>query len=249
MTMPNGESKALALPEPIVSDQVALWERLARDPNVDVEKLERLIKMQKEILAENARAAFYAAFAAMQGEIPTISEKGEILVNGQVRSRYPRNEDIQEALRPILQRHGFALTFRNEFKDDVLTITGVLAHRGGHSERDEFLAKADTSGSKNAIQALGSTRSYGQRYTTMALLNIVSRDPRDQPDDDAHTSVPRSVEMPAGYDDWLIDMDAKADEGTAALRQAWKEATPNLRAAMPLTVRERLKQKAAQVPA
>jgi phage recombination protein Bet len=54
---------------------------------------------------------------------------------------------------------------------------------------------------------------------------------------------------PAGYDDWLADMDATADEGTAALRQAWKEATPTLRAAMPLTVRERLKAKAAQVPA
>ena len=54
---------------------------------------------------------------------------------------------------------------------------------------------------------------------------------------------------PAGYEDWLADMEAKADEGTAALRHAWKEARPDLRAAMPLRVREQLKQKAAQVPA
>ena len=33
----------------------------------------------------------------------------------------------------------------------------------------------DTSGSKNAIQAVGSSISYGKRYTAGALLNLTSR--------------------------------------------------------------------------
>src|SRR5688572_26167507 len=62
-------------PEP---DSVALmFERLARDPSVDVEKLERLIGMQERIMAHNSRAAFNVAFSAMQGEIPAIAEKGK----------------------------------------------------------------------------------------------------------------------------------------------------------------------------
>jgi glutamate synthase domain-containing protein 1 len=34
---------------------------------------------------------------------------------------------------------------------------------------------ADMSGSKNAVQAVGSSISYGKRYTAQALLNLTSR--------------------------------------------------------------------------
>jgi hypothetical protein len=48
-------------------------------------------------------------------------------------------------------------------------------HRGGHSEEATKFYPADTSGSKNAIQAIGSSISYGKRYTASALLNLTSR--------------------------------------------------------------------------
>src|SRR6185295_6009416 len=49
----------------------------------------------------------------------------------------------------------------------------------GHERTSEFLADADTSGSKNAIQARGSAVSYGHRYTTKDLLNITTREAAD----------------------------------------------------------------------
>jgi hypothetical protein len=109
-----------------------------------------------------------------------------------------------------------------------VTITGVLSHRSGHSERDQFVAKADTSGSKNDIQALGSTRSYGQRYTTIALLNIVTKGE----DNDGQTAGQRpkpEVKAPAGFDDWWTDMVACADNGTKALEDAWTKSKPEYR--------------------
>jgi hypothetical protein len=200
-----------------------MFERLATNKDVDVEKLDRLIAMQERILAHNARSDYYAAFAAMQGDLPVVTERGEIAVNGVVRSKYARNEDIQDAIRPILQRHGFALSFRNEFKDGLVTITGILAHRSGHAEQDQFVAKADDSGSKNAIQALGSTRSYGQRYTTIALLNIATR---GEDDDGRRSEKAGKPAAPAGYDDWLTEIAAVADEGELPLKSAWNQSKP-----------------------
>lgn len=219
--------EAMQRHEPAPDDAVAMFERLARDPSVDVEKLERLIAMQERIMRHNAKAAFDAAFAEMQGEIPEISEKGQIIVEGRVRSNYALNEDIQRQIKPILQRHGFSIRFRNEWLDGgKLKVIGILSHRSGHSEQDEFVAAADTSGSKNAIQALGSTRSYGQRYTTLALLNIATRGG----DDDGATSEKfKATPPPDGYDDWWLDMASAADNGWPELSKAFGKSKPEYR--------------------
>jgi len=228
------------------------WDRVLRDPSVDVEKLKALFELYERDEARRAKAAFNAAFSAMQGELPTIDEHGAAMMNGQRRYSYAQQEEIIDVVRPILQTHGFALRFRHEYRDGMIKVIGILSHKDGHQEQDEFECPADKSGSKNDIQAVGSTRTYGQRYTTRALLNIVSRDPRDPArDTDGHRTAPPSVpvSVPAGYDAWLTDMEAVADNGIVALRQAWKEATPALRAAMPLTVREGLKMKALHADA
>lgn len=213
-------------PEPPApqGDHVALmFERLAKDPGVDVEKLERLIAMQERILKHNAESAFNAAFAAMQPEIPVIAERGRT-----DKASYAELEDIVEAIRPILAKHGFALSHRTEWPDPSrVRIVGILTHREGHQRTSEFLSSADSSGSKNAIQALGSAVSYGRRYTTKDLLNIVTR----REDDDGLVSESfKAPETPAGYDDWWADMTACSEEGWPKLSQAWGRSSQEYRA-------------------
>jgi hypothetical protein len=158
--------------------------RAAADPAVDVNKLERLFAMHERISANHARVAYYAALAEMQPKLPTIDEHGAIKNNaGAVQSRYALWEDISEAIRPVLAAHGFALTFRVGNTQAGVRVTGILSHREGHHEETVFELMADTSGSKNAVQSLGSSTSYGKRYTAMALLNITSRAPQDRDDD------------------------------------------------------------------
>jgi hypothetical protein len=212
-------------PSPMVP-AVSAFERMAADPNVSVEKLERLIAMQERINAHEAKAAFDSAFAEMQGEIPIITERGEILVNGQLRSRYAKLEDILEVVRPILTKHGFAIRHRNEFADWMIKIVGILSHRGGHSEYDEFVAKADVSGGKNEIQALGSTRAYGQRYTTIALLGIATK---GQDNDGAGSQVRSDIKAPEGFETWLEMLETVADNGLADLTDAFNKSKPELR--------------------
>ena len=176
----------------------------ARDPQFDVAKLERLIDLQVQEKRRQAEAAFARDFALMQGELPIVSAAGLIEVQekdetgrrtGQIRrTPFVRLSDIRRAVGPIMAKYGFALRFVNQLNGNILTVTGVLSHRDGHSERDTFDTQRDDSGKKNLIQSWGSARSYARRYLTLALLNIASE--VDEPDTDGYEpeDAPRPVQ-------------------------------------------------------
>lgn len=223
VAVPGGERTAVSIRE--ADGFVAMIERIVANPDVPVDKLERLLAMNERILDRNAKAEFEAAFAEMQGELPEITERGRIVVNGQTRSTYARFEDIIAEIRPILTKHGFALRHENKQEGEKLTVVGILSHRCGHSVRDEFIAEADNSGAKNDIQQVGSTRSYGQRYTTISLLNIVTRGA----DDDGQRSQKTQAQLPDGYQAWLEGMEDVALEGFTKLKAHWKETPEHFR--------------------
>jgi hypothetical protein len=71
--------------------------RAASDPNVDIDKLERLLEMQERVITRNARAAYYDALAQLQPKLPVIHERGGIKDrNGSVQSTYALWEDVNE---------------------------------------------------------------------------------------------------------------------------------------------------------
>ena len=158
------------------SNLIQVIERAASNPDVDVDKMQRLLDMQERILDRNAKMAYTQALAAMAEDLPVITERGAIKDKyNKVQSRYALWEDINEAIRPVLSRHGFHLSFRTgRGEDGSLSVTGVLSHREGHSEETTIYLPADQSGSKNAVQAVGSSTSYGKRYTAAALLNLTT---------------------------------------------------------------------------
>lgn len=149
--------------------------RAARDPSVDIDKMERLIAMQERVQDRQAVIAFNSALAELQPSLPIISERGGIKDrSGNIQSTYALWEDVNEQIRPLLAEHGFALRFRVERSGDQISVTGILSHREGKSEETTLTLPTDGSGSKNAVQAVGSSTSYGKRYTAFALLNITS---------------------------------------------------------------------------
>lgn len=152
---------------------LAVISRAAADPSVDIDKLERLLALQERIVARQAQAAYNAALARMQPELPMITERGGIRDrSGDVQSTYALWEDIVEKITPILSKHGFGLSFRTAGIEGGVIVTGVLSHEAGHSEQTSLPLPIDTSGSKNQVQAIGSSTSYGKRYTASALLNL-----------------------------------------------------------------------------
>lgn len=151
---------------------IHMIERVARDPSVSLDRMERLIQMKEQMTARAARAAYDAAFAPMQEALPIIDERG---VHDGTKSSYAKWDDINEAIKPVLAAHGFSIRFRSRQEGAKVYVTGVLSHRDGHSEETTIELPADTTGQKNAVQAIGSSMSYGQRYTAKLLLSLSSR--------------------------------------------------------------------------
>lgn len=165
--------------------------RAASDPSVDVEKLERLMSMYERITTSRAKAAFDAALAEMQPKLPVVGRHGAITIrdkNNQEKiiqsTPYALFEDINEAIAPLLAEYGFAVSFRTSAEAKV-KVTCVLSHKLGHREETSLELMHDSTGSKNSVQAIGSSVSYGKRYTLCAILNISTRGE----DDDGKTSV------------------------------------------------------------
>jgi hypothetical protein len=155
---------------------LAMIERAARDPSVDLDKMERLFSLKEQNDQRRARSAFLAAFSALQSDLPAVERKG----TGHNSKKYARFEDFIEAIRPQLVKHGFSLSHRvTQPTPDRIHVTAVLGHREGHQEETTLALPADTSGNKTAVHALASSISYGKRYTGMAIIGVATEDEDD----------------------------------------------------------------------
>ncbi|UOF79254.1 erf superfamily [Caudoviricetes sp.] len=161
---------------------LSVIERAASNPDVDIDKLERLLEMRERVEAQQALKAFAAAFPSLQAAIPEISENGAIDLGRGKPIPYAKWEDINKVIKPILDEHGFSLFFRTKTDGDSVTITAVLRHVMGHTEETSLTLPVDKGGNKNVVHGIGSSTSYGQRYTARALLNISSRLEADRDD-------------------------------------------------------------------
>ena len=156
--------------EPQQSPLVNVLNVLVQRPELDIDKIERMIVMQRDVEANEARKAFAADFAAMQPALPIIERRGK-----SHHGAYGLWEDIVDEVMPVLGRHGFSLSFKVKPMDGCVEVTAILRHRLGHEDHNSYPFPLDTSGNKTPVQVIGSTTSYGKRYTGCAILNIVTR--------------------------------------------------------------------------
>lgn len=148
---------------------IAMIERVAMDANSDPAKLAQMLDLKAKHEAQEAKKAFDRAFAAASAEFPDIPKKGRNTHNGQY---YALLKDILTATRPVLSKHGFALSFSTAAESGQVVVTAELSHEGGHSKKNSLPLPVDTGPGRNAAQAVGSSQTYGQRYTAQAILGL-----------------------------------------------------------------------------
>ena len=116
---------------PALVDQqpmIAMIERAARDPAIDIEKLERLIVLQEKAQTRASEQAFNSAMSYAQSEMGPIAADSN---NPQTKSRYASYFTLDKALRPIYSKHGFALSFGTgeTTQDQYIRVLCYASHR------------------------------------------------------------------------------------------------------------------------
>ena len=182
--MPEEDSTELVPIEPepqelsVVNQEAQLVEAAARaatDPSVDVDKMERLLAMTKEVRADQARRAFNEALHRFQMECPQLEKTTAIVVKGQQRSKFVSYEKMLGVIRPYMAKNGFSERFDTNMDDRgvISSVTCYLNHIGGHTEQSNFPVRPDTTGAKSEAQATASAISYGMRYGLRQCLGLV----------------------------------------------------------------------------
>lgn len=203
-----------------VQPPVEMFERLARDPLVDVDKLERLMQMHERMSARLAEDRFNAAMSQAQTKMRPIAADAE---NPQTRSKYASYAALDRALRPIYTEMGFGVSFDTGDSPtaDYVRVLAYVTHIAGHARTYHVDMPADGKGAKGGdvmtkTHAAGAALSYGMRYLQKMIWNVAVGE-----DDVDGNTVKEKPAPPAGFQKYWDQLKAAAEKGTIALEAAW----------------------------
>lgn len=151
----------------------------AVEKGFDADQLGKLVDMHERIEAMNAKRAYQESMTACQQELQTIVKTA---ANTHTKSSYAELGNLIHQIKPIYTRHGFSFSFSQMGiappKDGWMRIVCDVMHNRGHREQKWLDLPIDGAGAKggatamNAVQGVGSTFTYGQRYLTMKIFNL-----------------------------------------------------------------------------
>lgn len=180
-------SKALVKQEPAhlaqrpQGDVDTLLTEAVKTGNLEV--LERVMAIRRELKAEAAREEFFAALSAFQSECPVIKKtKWVKSKTGTLLYSYAPLDQIVKQVNPLLTKHGLSYKVEASFvggSDGIGDIRAVIKifHCAGHHETSEFVVpiRAATEFT-NIAQQFGSSNTYAKRYAFCNGFGIMTED-------------------------------------------------------------------------
>jgi len=160
---------------PAIIDMHPMVAFAMQNGEISAESLDKLLQVQKDWEANEARKAYAKAMASFRSEVPSISKDSTVdftSAKGRTNYRYETLDGIFRTIATALSNAGLAPTYDTKQENQNITVTCRVTHALGHFEETSMTSGADCSGNKNNIQALGSTVTYLQRYTLKALLGL-----------------------------------------------------------------------------
>lgn len=156
----------------------------AMQKGADIAQIEKFMDLQMKWEADQARKAFVSDMAEFKKNPPEIVKDKQVAFSG-TSYMHATLGNVTEAIVAGLAAHGFSHRWDTEQTSGQITVTCILTHKLGHSERTALSGAKDDSGKKNQIQQMASTITYLQRYTLLAATGVATK---DQGDDDGHNS-------------------------------------------------------------
>lgn len=178
--------------------------KAAIEQGTAIDQLSALLELQERWEAGEARKAYNRAVAAFKANPPRIHKDKQVSF-GNTQYRHATLDHIVDAVTPALHEQGLSHRWEVRQDEGLISVACILSHEGGHFERVEMAGPADSSGSKNKIQQVGSTVTYLQRYTLMAILGLAAGE-----DDDAGAPGPADAELIT--DEQALELEARAND-------------------------------------
>lgn len=166
-------------PSPSSPTPIAILEAAIRGgvTSENMAVVKELVEMCRNQRAEEAKAAFAAAFFRLRKNMPEIYEDKQGRDKaGNVVFTYSSETELSRALEPHLVSHGFTMLFGQSANDGRITVNVTLMHELGHSETREFTVR---SGTPNAMKdgamcdVGGATTAW--RHLMIKLFGLKSR--------------------------------------------------------------------------
>jgi len=176
------EAAEIALP---ASNQLASYQpsqllAMAIQKDLDISKLEKLMELQERWERNEAKKAFTRAMADFKKNPPKIIKDMKVefgTQRGKTSYTHATLGNVASAVIEALSNHNLSHNWNiNQSDPKNIKVTCTITHVAGYSENTSISAPADTSGSKNPIQAIGSTITYLQRYTLLSGCGLATNE-------------------------------------------------------------------------
>ncbi len=172
----------VATREPAEVSPIILMIRTMKDGGMDLEKVEKMMDLQNKWEANQARKAYTQAMSDFKKNPPEIEKDRHVsfkTTTGKTEYNHASLGNVTAKINTALGACGLSAAWTTEQTEGKITVTCKITHILGHYETTSLTAGHDSSGGKNAIQALGSTISYLERYTILALTGLATHDMDD----------------------------------------------------------------------
>lgn len=183
--------------------------------NVEIDKLEKAVKVYDDWVAREARKKFFTALSDFQAACPVIEKNRKVALNhrtdGKTHYEYADLGAIIEQIKRPLHEAGMSYQFKTSENGTRINVDCIVTHKDGHSETNSMSGLADSTGSKNPIQQSGATVTYLQRYTLIGALGIGTAQsdndgevhqgvpqPGESKKEEARKDIPETAQAPAG---------------------------------------------------
>ena len=169
----------MPMPAQEIQGSPAAMMNIALNKGMDLDKLEKVMELQGRWEANEARKAYMKAMAAFKANPPEIEKDQHVRFKtqkGVTEYNHATLANVTNKISASLAEHGLSAAWKTDQSEKGITVACVITHQAGHSESTSLTAGPDTTGGKNAIQAVASTVSYLERYTILALTGLATKD-------------------------------------------------------------------------
>lgn len=174
-----------SLPIPAENPTPSTLLALAVQQGADLQKLEKLMELERQWKADRAREAYYQALAEFK-KAPVVVTKDKL--NKQYGSKYTGIGNLVNTVNAAMAPYGLNARWAFKQDGDIITVSCILSHSLGHNESVTLSGPPDDSGSKNSLQQVKSTITYLEIATYQAVTGVASS---DFGDDDGNGAVVR----------------------------------------------------------